>query len=42
MADISKIKLGEGDALNLKDAQGRANMTTLLGAHSLTALGDAA
>lgn len=42
MADISKIKLGEGDALNLKDAQGRANMTTLLGAHSLTALGEAA
>lgn len=42
MADISKIKINEGEALNIKDAQGRANMTTLLGTHSLAALGDAA
>lgn len=42
MADISKIKINEGEALNIKDATGRANMTTLLGGHSLTALGDAA
>lgn len=42
MADISKIKINEGEALNIKDAQGRTNMTTLLGGHSLTALGNAA
>ena len=42
MADISKIKLANGTTVNLKDAQGRADMTTLLGSHGLTALGDAA
>ena len=42
MADISKIKINEGEALNIKDALGRSNMTTLLGGHTLTGLGDAA
>ena len=42
MADISKIKINEQEALNIKDAQGRANMTTLLGGHTLAGLGDAA
>ena len=41
-ADISKIKLANGTIVNLKDAQGRADMTTLLGSHALGALGDAA
>lgn len=42
MADISKIKLANGTTVTLKDAQGRANITTLLGGHDLGALGDAA
>ena len=42
MADISKIKLATGDVVTIKDAQGRTNMTTLLGGHSLEALGAAA
>ena len=42
MADISKIKLATGDIVNLKDAEGRGNMTTLLGGHALGALGAAA
>ena len=35
MADISKIKLANGTTVTLKDAQGRTNMTTLLGSHAL-------
>ena len=42
MADISKIKLTTGDIVTLKDAEGRGNMTTLLGGHELEALGAAA
>lgn len=42
MADISKIKLADGTTVTLKDAQGRANVTTLLGGHDLGALGAAA
>ena len=42
MADISKIKLATGDIVTIKDAQGRTNMTTLLGGHELGALGAAA
>lgn len=42
MADISKIKLANGTTVTLKDAQGRADMTTILGDHKLEALGDAA
>ena len=42
MADISKIKINEGAALNIKDAQGRADLLTLRGTHALTALGSAA
>ena len=42
MADISKIKLANGTTVTLKDAQGRANMTTLLGGQALKALGAAA
>lgn len=42
MADISKIKLATGDIVTLKDAQGRADMTTLLGGEALKALGAAA
>ena len=42
MADISKIKLATGDIVTLKDAQGRADMTTILGGHDLEALGAAA
>lgn len=42
MADISKIKLANGTVVNLKDAQGRADLVTLLGSHGLAALGDAA
>lgn len=41
-ADISKIKLANGTIVNLKDAQGRADMTTILGGHALEALGAAA
>lgn len=41
-ADISKIKLANGTIVTLKDAQGRANVTTLLGGHDLEALGAAA
>lgn len=42
MADISKIKLANGTTVTLKDAEGRGNMTTLLGGHALAALGAAA
>ena len=42
MADISKIKLANGTTVTLKDAQGRADMTTILGGHALAALGAAA
>ena len=42
MADISKIKLANGTTVTLKDAQGRADMTTILGGHALEALGVAA
>lgn len=42
MADISKIKLANGTTVTIKDAQGRADMTTILGKHSLEALGAAA
>ena len=42
MADISKIKLANGTTVTLKDAQGRTNMNTLLGEHTLGALGTAA
>lgn len=42
MADISKIKLANGTTVTIKDAQGRADMTTLLGGEALKALGAAA
>lgn len=42
MTDISKIKLANGTTVAIKDAQGRADVTTLLGGHALGALGDAA
>lgn len=42
MADISKIKINEREALNIKDAQGRADLLILRGSHPLTALGSAA
>lgn len=42
MADISKIKLANGTTVTLKDAQGRADMITILGGHALEALGAAA
>ena len=42
MADISKIKLANGTTVTIKDAKGRANVTTLLGGHALEALGAAA
>lgn len=42
MADISKIKLANGTTVTLKDAQGRADITRLLGGHDLNALGAAA
>lgn len=42
MADISKIKLANGTTVDIKDAQGRADITTLLGGHALNALGAAA
>ena len=42
MADISKIKLANGTTVTIKDAQGRTNVTTLLGGHELEALGAAA
>lgn len=42
MADISKIKINEQAPLNIKDAQGRADLLTLRGSHALTALGSAA
>lgn len=41
-ADISKIKLANGTIVTLKDAEGRTNVTTLLGGHALEALGAAA
>lgn len=42
MADISKIKLANGTTVTIKDAEGRTNVTTLLGSHKLEALGAAA
>lgn len=42
MADISKIKLANGTTVTIKDAKGRADMTTILGGHALEALGAAA
>lgn len=39
---ISKIKLANGTTVYVKDADGRANLTTLLGGHTLEALGAAA
>ena len=42
MADISKIKLANGTTVTIKDAKGRADMTTILGSHALEALGAAA
>ncbi len=42
MAYISKIKLATGNSVDIKDAEGRANVTTLLGGHALEALGAAA
>lgn len=42
MADISKIKLANGTTVDIKDAGGRAQVTTLLGGHALGALGAAA
>lgn len=42
MADISKIKLANGTTVDIKDAKGRNNVTTLLGGHALEALGAAA
>lgn len=42
MAYISKIKLANGSSVDIKDAEGRANVTTLLGGHALEALGAAA
>lgn len=42
MAEISKIKLANGTTVTIKDAQGRADVTTLLGGHALGALGAAA
>lgn len=39
---ISKIKLASGATVYVKDADGRANLTTLLGEHNLEALGAAA
>lgn len=42
MANISKIKLANGTTVTIKDAKGRADMTTILGGHALEALGAAA
>lgn len=42
MAYISKIKLANGPTVDIKDAEGRANVTTLLGGHAIEALGAAA
>ena len=42
MAYISKIKLANNTTVDIKDAEGRANVTTLLGGHALEALGAAA
>ena len=39
---ISKIKLANGTTVYVKDVDGRANLTTLLGGHALKALGAAA
>lgn len=39
---ISKIKLANGTTVYVKDADGRANLTTLLGKHALESLGAAA
>lgn len=39
---ISKIKLANGTTVYVKDADGRANLTTLLGKHTLESLGAAA
>ena len=42
MAYISKIKLAGGPTVDIKDAEGRANVTTLLNGHAIEALGAAA
>ena len=42
MAYISKMKLANGTSVDIKDAEGRNNVTTLLGGHALGALGAAA
>ena len=42
MAYISKIKLANDTTVDIKDAEGRANVTKLLGGHALEALGAAA
>ena len=42
MADISKIKLANGTTVEIKDAVGRSNITTLLNGHAVEALGAAA
>lgn len=42
MAYISKIKLANGPTVDIKDAEGRKNVATLLGDHNIEALGAAA
>lgn len=42
MAYISKIKLANGPTVDIKDAEGRDNVKTLLGGHAIEALGAAA
>ena len=42
MAYISKIKLANDTLVDIKDAEGRANVTKLLGGHAIEALGAAA
>lgn len=42
MTDISKIKLANGTTVTIKDAEGRNNVTKLLGGHAIEALGAAA
>lgn len=42
MAYISKIKLATGNSVDIKDAEGRKNVETLLNGHAIEALGAAA
>lgn len=42
MADISQVTLPSGNTYNIKDAQSRSDLLTLLGSHILIALGAAA